>query len=67
MELLQNSHLPYKAQAMASYETLRKLDFISMPQAIIHNDIDRGNLLFDALNLVAIIDWEETVTGAQDS
>lgn len=64
MESLQNSHLPYKDQALASYERLGLLDFISMPQAIIHNDIYRGNLLFDGLNLVAIIDWEETVTGA---
>jgi homoserine kinase type II len=64
MKSLQNSHLPYKAQALASYERLGMLDFISMPQAIIHNDIYRGNLLFDGLTLVAIIDWEETVTGA---
>ena len=64
MVLLQNSQLPYKDQALASYERLRLLDFNSMPQAIIHNDIYRGNVLFDGLNLIAIIDWEESVTGA---
>jgi len=64
MESLQNSHLTYKDQALASYERLRTLDFNSMPQAIIHNDVYRGNLLFNGLNLIAIIDWEESATGA---
>lgn len=64
MESLQNSHLPYKDQALASYEMLRRLDFDSLPQAIIHNDVCRDNLLFDGSNLIAMIDWEESVTGA---
>lgn len=64
MESLQNSHLPYKDQALASYERLGMLDFDSLPQAIIHNDVCRENLLFDGSNLIAMIDWEESVTWA---
>jgi homoserine kinase type II len=64
MDVLQKSHLPYKDQALASYEKLRKLDFDSLPQAIIHNDVYRDNLLFDGVNLVGMIDWEEATVWA---
>jgi len=64
MEALQNSHLPYKDQALASYKRLRMLDFDSLPQAIIHNDVYRDNVLFDGSYLIGIIDWEESITWA---
>jgi homoserine kinase type II len=64
MESLQNSRLPYKDQALASYERLGILDLDSLPQAIIHNDVCRDNLLFDGSNLIAMIDWEESATWA---
>jgi homoserine kinase type II len=64
IELLQNSHLTYKEQALASYKRLSALDFNCMPQAIIHNDVYRGNLLFDGLELRAMLDWEESAVSA---
>jgi len=64
VEILRTSQLPYKEPALASYERLRTLDFYSLPQAIIHNDVYTGNLLFEGSKLTTILDWEETAVSA---
>ena len=64
LSALRGSHLAYKESAVATYEQLRNLDFNSMRQAIVHNDVCTDNVLFDKLKLVVILDLEESGVNA---